>query len=108
MTTIRTLILALALVLIAAVASKAQAEDLKGGNCPNARGVCVSTACGDINNDGNVLVSDAQSLLYLIVGLAQPGDETGYGQLCVATACNEGGCYDAVVDFDGVCLFPSE
>jgi len=100
-----TIFAVVALVLAAGIA---QAADIAGGNCPNARGVCVSTACGDINNDGNVLVSDAQSLLYLIVGLAQPGDETGYGQLCVATACNEGGCYDAVVDFDGVCLFPAE
>jgi len=111
MTTIRTLILtvaAVAIFLVLSVASQAKAEDLSGGNCPNARGICVGTACGDINNNGVVTVSDAQSLLYLIVGLAQPGDDTEYGRLCTATACNENTCYDAVIGNDGVCLFPAE
>jgi len=108
MTSIRNLILLVALAIIAATAVAARAEDLAGGNCPNARGVCIATPCGDINGDGKVLVSDAQALLYLVAGLAQPGDVTSYGTICEATACNEGGCYTKIIDEEGVCLFTPE
>lgn len=67
--------------------------------------VCSPTGCGDTNNDGRTLASDALAVLRIAVGLPVRAND------CEITACNDNGCetarlarYDGLGE-DGICAF---